>query len=186
MATSYITEYGGGGPRDLEELVEVGATPGYTGFNVANGNDVSQQFAPLSSGSRIGFNTGFVALDGRDLADWFAAKGSVSPPLNWIGTISCIDGSNGNFGYASQIGWGSLTTTSGGPIPEGFLYEASPNYTTLQLPTRAQPYPAQCTFTWGGTTLVMALIPPRFYRVSGDAFNIQGQLNVALNASLST
>ena len=182
MATSYITEYGGGGPRDLEELFEVGATPGYTGFNVANGNDVSQQFAPLSSGSSIGFNTGFVALDGRDLADWFAKKGTVVQ-LNWVGTITCIDvGVNQQYGYYKGY-WGSLTTTSGGPAPDGFLYYGLGPDTTLQLPA-SYVFPS-VTFTFGGVTLVMASQGSGTYMVAGDPFNILGQLNVPINASLS-
>jgi hypothetical protein len=67
--SSYITEYGGGGPRDLADLFELGDAGANTGFVESSGVDLGRLYAPLSSGSPIGFNTGFVS-------QWLAARGT--------------------------------------------------------------------------------------------------------------
>jgi hypothetical protein len=80
----YFTEYGGA-RRDLFDVFQVGyvAGQGITGFWDQDGIDLAGYFQPLSNGSSCGFNTGFVASDGRDIAEWFAAAGTVAPSGNW-------------------------------------------------------------------------------------------------------
>jgi hypothetical protein len=80
----YFTEYGGA-RVDLFDLFESGYVPGQgiTGFWDQDGIDLAGYFQPLSNGSSCGFNTGFRAQDGRDISDWFAARGTVAPSGNW-------------------------------------------------------------------------------------------------------
>jgi hypothetical protein len=182
MTIEYITEYGS--PNNLDDLFERGPGIGQnTGFySAALAQDLGAMFAPRSSGQDIGFDTRFVALNGNDLRNLFAKKGTVVQ-LNWVGTITGIDvGVNQQYGYYKGY-WGSLTTTSGGPAPDGFLYYGLGPDTTLQLPA-SYVFPS-VTFTFGGVTLVMASQGSGTYMVAGDPFNILGQLNVPINASLS-
>jgi hypothetical protein len=77
MTTGFVTQYGGA-TNDLDAIFHAGSTPGATGLisGYRGNNDLASLFDPLDAGARLGYNTGFVALDGRDLADWFCAAGT--------------------------------------------------------------------------------------------------------------
>jgi hypothetical protein len=77
MTTGFITEYFGG-QRDLDTLFARGDTGRNTQFvSEFTGTDLGRWFADIDTGAGLGADTGFIALDGRDLRFWFAAAGSV-------------------------------------------------------------------------------------------------------------
>lgn len=95
MTTGFRTEYGGSS-KDLDELFAPGDSGASTGFfSGYRGVDVGRVFAPLAYGSRLSFNTGFKASDGRDLADWFAAAGTVGADGLWPVSGGYVASNNG-------------------------------------------------------------------------------------------
>lgn len=79
MTTGFVTAYGGA-TNDLDSIFHHGGTGQNTGFvSEYLGMDLGSRFDPLDAGARLPYNTGFVALDGRDLADWFCAAGTRIP-----------------------------------------------------------------------------------------------------------
>lgn len=115
MATGFYTEYGGQGTQDLENVFAPGTSfdgSNYTGFwSEYRNQDLANIFAPRSSGADIGYNTGFIALDGRDLREWFAANGTVIVNHNAIFFITVaylgerIPGSP-KYGWENGVGGG--------------------------------------------------------------------------------
>lgn len=107
MATGFYTEYGGQGTQDLENVFEPGTSfdgSNYTGFwSEYRNQDLANIFAPRSSGADIGYNTGFIALDGRDLREWFAKNGTVIVNHNAIFNI--IVANLGLRQSATKYGW---------------------------------------------------------------------------------
>jgi len=80
MTTGFLTEYLGGGARDLDTLFARGSVGLNTGFvSSYTGADLGNWFAPLDAGALLGGDTGFIASDGRDLRQWFAAAGTIVP-----------------------------------------------------------------------------------------------------------
>lgn len=80
MTTGFRTEHWSLN-NDLDELFAPGDSGADTGFiSFYRNADLGRIFAPLSQGSHIAQPwTGFTALDGRDLSEWFAAAGTVFP-----------------------------------------------------------------------------------------------------------
>lgn len=129
MATGFITEYGGQGSQDLENVFAPGDTGQSTGFfSDLRGNDLGRIFAPRSSGVDIGYNTGFIAWDGRDLRDWFAKNGTVIVNYNAIWTIGVAylgqELSYNKYGWQNGVG-GSIAFIGGNNDPGvEFIFEA--------------------------------------------------------------
>jgi len=133
MPMGFYTEHGGQGTQNLETIFQVNTLSpagGTTGFydGVYWGADLAQIFAPLSSGSRLPYNTGFIARDGRDLADWFAASGTVIVNYNAIFTIGVAylgqELTYNKYGWQNGVG-GSIAFIGGNNDPGvEFIYEA--------------------------------------------------------------
>jgi hypothetical protein len=67
---------------DVDSLFAPGDTGQNTGLltEYRGGQiDLGRLFAPSEHGSELPYQTGFIALDGRDLSQWFAAAGTVIP-----------------------------------------------------------------------------------------------------------
>lgn len=65
---------------DLDDVFKAGSGTGTTGF-VEGTQDLAQRYAPFTA-NKLGYDTGFIASDGRDLREWFEAQ----PPqadLDW-------------------------------------------------------------------------------------------------------
>jgi hypothetical protein len=104
----YFTEYGGS-RQDLFDVFENYYVPGQgiTGFWDDAGIDLAGYFAPLSYGDSIGFNTGFVALDGRDIANWFCKRGTMG--TQWPVNGGFVIGNNGQERFVTD----TVTALSG-------------------------------------------------------------------------
>lgn len=80
MTSGFVTEWGGTGPLDTDQIF----APGDTGLNTGlyseyRGADLGRLYAPAGDGVEIGFQSGIIALDGQDITQKFAAVGTVIP-----------------------------------------------------------------------------------------------------------
>lgn len=111
MVSPYFTEYGPVGRKDFDDIFELAggnAPGGSTGFTIAGGGDLAARYARLSAGQPLEYNVGFIALDGRDLQQWFAKKGTVPAganlviPMGFSGVIYSDTGVGGE-GYSKLL-----------------------------------------------------------------------------------
>jgi hypothetical protein len=87
MTSGFRTAYYGG-TVDLDELFKSGSGSGTTGFVAQDGKDLAQRYAPrVISAYDFSGPCGFTAQDGRDLTQWFLEKGfEDARPVVWSGT----------------------------------------------------------------------------------------------------
>lgn len=186
MASGYITEYHPqGGQWWLEDFLEVAngnAPGGSTGFiHKDTGGDIANFFAARSAGGDCGFNTGFIALDGRDLREWFAAKGSVVTDYA-RGTMVVGTGGSSQYGYwnGSFGSWSPVSQVS----PLNFFY-FFPTYNdnTIAFGGALPGDPAQIIATVGGISMYANRLGAGNYATpaaQGDVFNLIGRLGQSL------
>ncbi len=129
MTTGFITEWGGTGPLDVDQIFAPGDTGLNTGhFSAYRGLDLGRCFAPVDWGFDLGFNTGIIALDGRDLREWFAATGTVVPAwpigggflLQQAGTQRFVTDSV--VAYNNRMGWAVYGDGSDVPTTNPIAY----------------------------------------------------------------
>jgi hypothetical protein len=191
MTTGYFSNYNPGGEQDLDVIFEAGSTPGTTGFPSVyrGGVDLAAIFAPRSSGADIGYNTGFVALDGRDLREWFCKIGTAVRTL-WTGSVTIANANSGQFYgfYRTQGGnvyWGGSTDTGGvGPRLRGFQYEPALNRTWAIFDSN--PNAAQITMTYDGLSTQMIFNATDDYWCTGDFWNLAGRVGGTFNGQVVT
>jgi hypothetical protein len=194
MPGAFFTEYGGGGAKDLDDVfnVDTGSPAGgTTGFydGVYWGADLAQIYSPRSAGDDIGYDTGFVALDGRDLRQWFAKKGTtfIDIPVGAGIAVQCN-------GYTLLTGDG-VTNNVGGS--RGYIQWSRDSAAVQVLNTDGADFNVPCPATGRGLGNIAPIlvggfnaaaryrIPPNStWRITFEVSNLGTEtFDVAANAS---
>lgn len=107
--------------RDIDALFEFGDCGWDVGFTADDGRDVARRFAFKNDGSPLGWNTGFVTPDGHDFGNYFCAKGSAGATMVTGGWY--VHWGTSRYGFLRGY-TGSLTKDSigGSPVIEAVSY----------------------------------------------------------------
>jgi hypothetical protein len=176
MSTGYLSDYGGS-LLDLDQIFDFTepGVAGDTGFLAGydgGGQDLARLFTARSKGADIGYNTGFIAADGRDLREWFCKAGSARQVWFSGNMVAGRDTSNQLYGYAAPSTGSPFGTWTPVVVPSPVKNASGIHYSITTL---------KSTFvTSPGGLLTPGLFECRFeWTIAGTPYSATGVVNTS-------